>query len=343
MPRSIIGLDIGSKFIKALELTKSKDTYVITGYAHAELQVQDSIPNVLSDLFSRAGFQSRRVVTSVSGKNVVVRYVSMPMTTDEDLRSSARYELGKYIPFDVGEVVHDCQILEELPVAEGTTPEVRVVLVAARKTFIDEHISILEHAGLYPEIIDLDVFALENAFSLEQAISPSQTEEREMVPVALIDIGASKTSINITNGILSYFSREFYKAGDTLTEAISKKIAMDLREAERLKRNPGPEATIIFKQISTVIEDITHDINISLDFFENQYNQEVKTIYLTGGGSLCEGVPQTLERILQRSVIMWNPIQAFKLDLPKDARDELMAYVFQSAVCLGLASRIQNM
>jgi type IV pilus assembly protein PilM len=322
----------------------------------------------------------------------------MPVMSDEELVNAAKYELGKYIPVEVDEVLHDSQKLEELTAQEGQEPEMRVLLVAAKRTFIDEHVGILEGAGLQPSIVDVDSFALGNAYELSGMINPQAIAAGKLV--ALVDIGASKTNINIMSDSISYFTREFYKGGDDLTDSISKKLSLEVKEAEALKRsvtgagytgggggggegrkpetNPGNmpivlvssedadkmrterrersttrvpameggggggggDADRVMDCISSVVEDICHDINISIDYFENQYDKKVEEVYITGGASNTIGLPETLERTVQKPVNRWNPLQYFELELPRDSQQELQDNPTQAAIALGLASRI---
>ena len=405
--RNIVGLDIGSKFVKAVQVTETSGRYSITEYGIAEVSPQVSVADVVAELFSKKAFKTKRVVTAVSGRFVFVRYISMPVMTDEELVNAAKYELGKYIPVEVDEVLHDSQKLEELAAQEGQEPEMRVLLVAAKRTFIDEHVAVLETAGLQPAVVDVDSFALGNAYELSGSINPQAIAQGKLV--ALVDIGASKTNINIMSDSVSYFTREFYKGGDDLTDAISKKLSLEAREAESLKRSAsagagggggggmgggGPEPIVmvdssdadklggsrgergttsvpivmlekgdtgkygrgggggggpmsedaerIQDSIGGVIEDICHDINISIDYFENQYDKKVEEIFITGGASNTPGLPETLERTVQKPVNRWNPIQHFEVDLPSDSAQELQASASQAAIALGLASRISG-
>src|ERR1043165_6257131 len=336
--RNIVGLDIGSRFVKAVQLTESSGTYKITEFGIAEVSPQVSVADVVGELFSKKAFKTKRVGTSVSGRFVFVRYISMPVMTDEELVNAAKYELGKYIPVEVDEVLHDSQKLEELAAQEGQEPEMRVLLVAAKRTFIDEHVGILEGAGLQPAIVDVDSFALGNAYELSGMINPQAIAAGKLV--ALVDIGASKTNINIMSDAISYFTREFYKGGDDLTDSISKKLSLEVKDAEAMKRNPGGELDKVQDCISSVVEDICHDINISIDYFENQYDKKVEEVYITGGASGTLGLQETLERTVQKPVQKWNPLQYFELELPRDSQQELQDNPTQAAIALGLAARI---
>src|SRR5687767_10162832 len=238
--RHLVGIDVGSKFIKAIQVTETSGQYKVTEFGISEVNPQVSIPDTINELFSKKDFRTKRVVSAVSGRFVFVRYISMPVMSDEELVNAAKYELGKYIPVEVDEVLHDSQKLEELAAQEGQEPEMRVLLVAAKRTFIDEHVGILEGAGLQPSIVDVDSFALGNAYELSGMINPQAIAAGKLV--ALVDIGASKTNINIMSDSISYFTREFYKGGDDLTDSISKKLSLEVKDAENLKRSVAGSA-----------------------------------------------------------------------------------------------------
>ena len=338
--RNLVGLDIGSKFIKAIQLTETDGEFSITGFGMMEISPQVSLPDALTDLFAQKKFKTKRVVTAVSGRFVFTRYINMAAMTDEELTNTAKYELGKYIPVEVDEVLHDSQKLEELPVHEGQDQEMRVLLVAAKRTFIDEHVSMLETAGLLPSVIDVDSFSLGNAYEISGRINSESVRPGQLV--ALVDVGASKTNINIMSDTTSYFTREFYKGGNDLTEAVSKRLAMETHEAEMLKREPGGEMDKVQDCTAAPIDDICHDINISIDYFENQYDKQVEEVFLTGGGSATVGLLEALEKTVNKPVNRWDPVKSLPLQLDSDAEIELNAASIQGTIALGLAARIQK-
>jgi Tfp pilus assembly PilM family ATPase len=140
---------------------------------------------------------------------------------------------------------------------------------------------------------------------------------------------------------VSYFTREFYKGGDDLTDAISKKLSLEMKDAEALKRNPADEMEKVQDCIGSVIEDICHDINISIDYFENQYDKKVEEVYVTGGASLTLGLPETLERTVQKPVTRWNPLQYLDAgSLSRNSQQEFQDYAAQAAIALGLGARV---
>jgi len=338
--RSLIGLDVGSRFVKALQLTETNGQYRITEFGITEIPPQYTISDAIHELMASKRWKTKRVVTAVSGRFVFVRYITMPLMTEEELVNAAKYELGKYIPVEVDEVLHDSQKLEELPPQEGGEAEMRVLLVAAKKTFIEEHLQSIRAAALQPQVIDVDSFALGNAYELTGILRPEAIRPGKLV--ALADIGSVKTNINIMSDGLSFFTREFYKGGDDVTEAISKKLAIEVREAEMLKRNPAGDLPRVEECVGGVLDDICHDINISIDYFENQYDKKVDEIFITGGSSHCVGMQETLEKTVQKPVTRWNPLPTVEAELPADSLQQLTDFGSQGAIALGLASRIRK-
>lgn len=345
--KSLIGLDIGSKVVKAVELTESGGIPHLTGFAQAEIANPAQVNEVLSQLVSRGGFRTNRVATAVSGRSVIVRYVNMPRMGDQELKNAIRYEAGKYIPFEVDEVVLDCQRLEEEGANEGK--EMRVVLVAVKKSLIDSHVGMLEQAGLVPHIIDVDSFALGNAFDLSQR---SAKKAAENAVSALVDIGAYKTNINIVRQkaspagrvLESCFTREVYLAGNDFTDAIQKKMNLDTSAAESLKRQPNGQAEDVKEIVSSALDDLCHEIHLSFDFFENQFDMEVQHVLLCGGSSRVPGLDEAFTRTFADRVALrpWSPIEGIEVKLDRASPDQLKNAGPQLAIGLGLASRIEE-
>jgi type IV pilus assembly protein PilM len=165
--KSLVGLDVGSNEVKAIELTQVGDQLKITGFGHAPIPSKDGLRDAIAEVFRRSGIKTRRVATAVSGRAVIVRYNQH----DEDGRRRAPQRLALrgrqvHIPFQVDEVVLDCARLPDF--GEPTTPEaekeMKVLLVAVKQTLIDEHLQAIQSLGLVPTLIDVDTFAMGNAF-----------------------------------------------------------------------------------------------------------------------------------------------------------------------------------
>jgi type IV pilus assembly protein PilM len=330
--RRLIGLDIGSNCVKAVELTQTGSEVVLTGYGQAEMVSEGSKADAVVQ--ACRGFHTKRAVSSVSGKSVIVRFLNMAKTPDENLMNVIRVEADKYIPFDVEEVVLDAQRMPDQ--AQGE--EMRVLLCAVKRSLIDEHVSLLQGVGLQPEVVYVDSFALGNAYELRGRLSP-QVEEGEKT-VALVDVGANKTNVNILRGGISYFIREIYLGGDDLTSSISKRLGIELHSAENLKREPGDNAEQLREAVMSSIEDLGNEIHLSLDYFENQFDKAVDEVFLSGGASRLKFLGEAFEKIFEKRVRVWDPTENMKMEEGAVDTAKLKDNAAQVAIAVGLASRI---
>jgi type IV pilus assembly protein PilM len=193
---------------------------------------------------------------------------------------------------------------------------------------------------MVPQVLDVDAFALGNAYALAGLVNPDSIRPGKVIVLA--DIGAVKTNINILSDRLSFFTREFYKGGDDITDAISKKLSLELKDAEAIKRNPGGDLSRVEEAISGVLDDICYDISLSVDYFESQYDKKVDEILITGGSSACVGMRETLERTVQKTVTAWNPTHYIEADLPAESMRQWNESGTQAAIAVGLASRLRK-
>ncbi|HEU4338497.1 MAG TPA: type IV pilus assembly protein PilM [Planctomycetota bacterium] len=397
--RHLVGLDIGSRYVKAVQITDNNSKLSVTNYGVAEIIAPRTAADAVLEIFDSRKFKTKRVVASVSGRSVYVRYVLMPQMNEEELVNAAKYEMGKYIPVEVDEVIHDVQKLGNLePATPQADAEMRVLLVAARRSFVDEQVAAIESAGLTPVILDVDAFALGNAYELGAYVNPQSIVPGRLI--ALADIGASKTSVHIMDETGPYFTREIYKGGDDFTGAIAARTGLESHDAEALKRDVsarggdggggggesgGPEAIVVLEEedakkmqpeedvemsgapivvveneerarlgddsgdaprmvesIAGVLDDLCHDIQISIDYFENQHDKKVHEVLLTGGGSNMTGLTESLEHLLQRPCRVWDPVQHIPMEMDEAAMQMMKNSAPQTAIALGLASRIRK-
>ena len=336
--KRILALDIGSSEIKACEIAESAGGVALTGFASTKIGNQNETIYAIKEILRHANFRTKKCVTAVSGRSVIVRYVTMAQMPEEDLRQAIKFEADKYIPFEVDEVVMDTQILED-SASDGAQPEMKVLLVAVRKSLIEEHLALLQEAGLQSQIIDVDAFALGNAFELRARAQGSLSPEKV---VALIDIGANKTNINILKGAVSYFTREVYLAGNDFTEAVSRKFNLDTAEAERLKCEPGEQAGEVEEAILPTLDDLGNEIQLSFDYFENQFDRVVEEVYISGGSSRLPGLQRAFEGAFEKSVVFWNPLESVEIKSDRIDTKTLQQYAGQLAVCIGLAARVRR-
>jgi type IV pilus assembly protein PilM len=333
--RSLIGLDVGTKAVKAVELTWNGGL-VITGFGCADLPSPDAVRDTVARIFEENEFHTRRVVTAVSGKSVIVRYLTMFKMSPEDLRNAIRYEADKYIPFDVEEVVLDCQPFEAPGLAEAGPNEMRVLLVACKRALIDEQLRILASVGLTPEVVDVDVFALGNAF--ESSIHGADGDKVR----ALVDVGAGKTCVNVLRAGASLFTREIHSGGDAFTAAIANRLGLKDTEAEQLKRRPGDQAERVRAAVTPAVDDLATEVRLSFEYFENQFDRGVDEVLVSGGGARLVGVADDLARVVDRPTVAWDPTGELPIAADRVDADALREHAGELAVAVGLASRLRR-
>lgn len=336
--KSVVGLDIGSSEIKAVELTDFGESVKITGFATRRVGEGEDLATAITSMLQSAGIKSKRVVTAVSGRSVIVRYITLPFMSEDELKGALRYEADKYIPFEIDEVMIDGQMLEEMETPGLSEREMRVLLCAVKKDLIQDHVNLLSETGLTPTVIDVDSFALGNAFELRNLNSPRVDDEDKVV--ALVDIGAIKTNVNILRGKTSYFSREVYLGGDELTEAVSRQLHIDVAEAEELKRNCGGREAEVQQAMAGAIDDLANEIHLSFDYFENQFDREVGEVFVSGGCVNSPGLIEAFERIFGGHVQTWDPTENIELKGDRINLEELKAHASQLPIAIGLGSRI---
>lgn len=341
--KSVVGLDIGSTAIKAVELTRNGKTLMVTGFGQLEVDGSDpqAVSQGIAELMKEGGFRSKRVVSSVSGQKVVIRYLSMAPMSEEELRNAIIFEAEKYIPFTLDECVMDCQRLEDAGAADPQgAGQNNVLLVAVTKDHVEEHLKTLGAAGVAPEVVDVDAFALSNAWDL---VATSAKAKEGDAPadgvVAFVDIGASKTSVNIVHNGASVFTREIYVGGRDFTQAIARRMNVEENEAEALKRSPGENEENVREAVFPSIDDLGNELQLSFDYFETQYSKSLDKILLSGGGSRMGSVRDAFEKIFEKPVAVFNPFEGLELSQDLD-QDLLAAGGPQLVVAAGLAARI---
>ena len=334
--RSMVGLDIGTSAVKAVELTRRGKDVEVTGFGHLELATDtpEERASAVRELLAEGNFKTHQVVTSISGKTVIIRYLSMVRMSDEELKNAITFEAEKYVPFPLDECVLDCQRIDS---PEGSaTGNMTVLLVAAKRSQVEEHLSTVDAAGLVPEVIDVDAFALSNAHTLCASMDEGMDGTGT---IAFVDVGHTKTSVNVVSGGNSLFTREIGIGGCDFTDSISKRLSVGLREAEELKRDPGDGGDTVRDAIFPTIDDIGNEVQLSFDYFENQFDKEIGSIFLSGGGVKVGSFQESFERIFEKPTKIFNPFDHIQVSAAIDP-DLLSCNASQLVVATGLAARL---
>jgi len=340
---NVVGLDIGSSSIKLLELVEMKGGYQLRNFGIAPLPPEAIVDGALMDsvtivdsikgLASALRIKSKDVVTSVSGHSVIVKKINIPTMTEDELEESIQWEAERYIPFDINDVNIDFQILGP---TEGNEELMDMVLVAAKKDIINDYLSVIIEAGFNPVIVDIDSFALENMFEANYPVGRDEV-------IALANIGASVTNINILKRGVSSFTRDIFTGGNAITEEIQRQLNVDFEEAETLKLGNRMDETsqkVVQEALQSALNSLATEIAKSLDFFRStSSNEKVDKVVLSGGCAKINGIDTVIEQQAGIPAEIINPfkeIDCSKRDLDVDYLKEMEPIM---AVSVGLALR----
>lgn len=340
--KSIVGLDLGNSVVKAVEISLEGPEPVITGFSRIEIPPGGTHSEAIDACFREGRFRSKRVVTSVAGQSVVVRYVPMMKMSDNELKQAIRFETDKYLPFELDEVQLDCQSLQGAASTVGEEDEenqMTVLLAACKNDTLEQQASLIQEKGLQHAAIDIDLFALANAWELCGAI-PGELEDQKR-GIALVDVGAVRTSINVIYGGETCFGREINIGGGDMTQAVARRLSVETFEAEAIKRASESQEAEVNSAIAPVLEDLVSEISLSLDYVEHHAGIAVEEILLSGGGVLAPGVAGYIEQATARRARTWNPLEGLRIDANRVDVEELEAWAPTLVVAVGLASRVR--
>jgi type IV pilus assembly protein PilM len=337
--KTIVGLDIGSSSIKAVELKKSRGGVELSHVGVEPLandvvvdsMIMDSpaVASAITKLFTESGIKSRAVATSVSGHSVIVKRIPVPTMTEDQLSENISTEAAQHIPFDIADVNIDYQILSD----DLSGPQMDVLLVAVKKDKILNYTNVLSMAGKAPTIVDIDVFALQNCYEYNYEPSPGST-------VALLNLGASVMNINILKGSTPLFTRDVSVGGHQYTDALQKELDLSFEDAESLKL--GEKVGTVSEDaklpiLQQVTEIIVLEIQKTFDFFRaTAAGEHIERIFLAGGSSKVPGLMEALRQEFSLPVEVLNP---FAKITSAESSDLIERNAGQLAVAVGLALR----
>ena len=338
----IVGLDIGSRSIKAAEIVETKQglslkRFGIVDIAHGAIEEgtindPETVAQSIKQLFKSYSIKETNVAVSIGGYSVIVKKISVQTMDEEKLQETIHFEAEQYIPFDISDVNLDFQILGE---SESNPGQMNVFLVAAKKEMVNDYINLVNLAGLNPCIVDVEAFALQNAIEANYDMQNENT--------ALIDIGASKTSLNILKGNSSLFMRDVSLGCGQINQKIMSLIECSFEEAEQLKYGDKPDRLTqedLKGIISSVVTDWCTEIRRALDFFYSTYPEDqIKRIILSGGGANIDEFRELLATEASAEVESINPFKNLKID-KKHFDDAFIKQIApQAAISMGLAMR----
>jgi type IV pilus assembly protein PilM len=338
----LVGLDIGSRTLKLAEIIDTKAGSTLKNFStiniepglieEGSIRDPEAVSGYIRELFKSTKIKDKNVAISIGGYSVIVKKINLQTMTEDELHETIHFEAEQYIPFDISDVNLDFQILGE---SEHNPNQMNVLLVAAKKEMISEYINLMKMAKLRPCIIDVDAFALQNIFKFN---NPPEDEN-----IALIDIGASKTSLNILKNNVSEFMRDVSLGCGQINDKIASAVGCSIEETEAIKL--GEESDLISAEdlkeiVESVVTDWCIEIKRALDFFYSTYPEEqIGRIVLSGGGANIKKFIELLAAETSAEVEVIKPFQNIIVDSNRLDPSYLEQIAPQAAICMGLATR----
>lgn len=327
------GVDIGNSSIKVAALKKQAlSREKILSFSINNIprdatfqQKADLIHKGLEDI----GDAIPKVNISVSGPNIICRYSRLPFMRRDELARSLELEWDKYVSLKIDEVIWDCALLDTLKDSAGRK-HIQVLVVAAKKNFIEERLSLLEAAGLEVKTIDVDAFALVNAFKANQSFEGKQQ------PVVLLNIGEYFTNAAVLRKGVCWFSRDIPIGGRDITQILVEKLHLAWPDAEKLKRNLNGQDSKALQLVRTVLDNLVNELNLSFEYLKRELEERIQYIYISGGSVHLFELDKFLSENLNIPIRKWNPASAFKLraGISPEALEKHASHL---AVAIGLA------
>src|SRR5258705_8170034 len=338
--RALVGLDIGSSSIKAVELKSSKQGYELVSFG-LEALAQDTVvdgaimdapqvANAISKIVDAQRIKTKNVATSVSGHSVIVKRVPLPLMTEDELYDRIPSEASQHIPFDIADVNLSYQLLESMD------SQMDVLLVAVKKDKILNHTNVLAQSGKNSTVVDIDAFALQNSYEVNYDPDPGQT-------VALLNIGASVMNINIVRGGIPLFTRDVSVGGNQYTDALQKELDLNYDDAERLKKGEAI-AGVAEDHRSTILRSVSDililEIQKTFDFFRaTATGENIQRIYVSGGSSRVPGLMDVLREEFAIPVEEMYPFRKIVINPARHNEEQIRELAPRLAIAVGLALR----
>ncbi len=339
--KQVVGCDVGSSSIKIVELKPLKNgEFQLLHAAIANLSpeaivdgaIMDSslVVEALSRLIADNNIRNPGFGGSLSGHSVIIKKIQLPAMTEAELAESIQWEAEQYIPFDINDVNLDYVVLEA-PSADTMD----ILLVAVKKDRIADYTSVVVQAGKDPVLVDVDVFALQNAYEANYTVGDEA--------VALVNIGASVMNINVINDGSSIFWRDVAFGGNQYTEAIQRELNLPREDAERLKlgESVGEHSLQqVMGVLNSVSEDLAAELQKTFDFFVATSSVDrLDRVVLAGGSALVLNLDEILKERFQVNVEVLNPFRNIRYSEADFDPEWINRHAPAMSVAVGLAVR----
>jgi len=315
----LIGLDISSTSVKLLELTHQGDGYRVEAYAAEPLPPNSVVEKNITDVEAvgeairrvakRSGSRTKFASVAVAGSSVITKVITMPAAlSEEEMESQIELEADQYIPYSLEEVNLDFEILGT---SEDNPDTVDVLLAASRSENVDSRVAAVELGGLTARVVDIEAYTLENAFGLISSQIPGGTDNKT---VAVIDVGATMTTLSVLHDGKIIYTRDQVFGGKQLTEEIQRRYGLSYEEAGMAKRQGGLPDNYVPEVLDPFKDAMAQQVSRSLQFFfsSSQHNS-VSHIVLAGGSASIPGVDELIEERVGTGTSIANPFTSMSL------------------------------
>jgi type IV pilus assembly protein PilM len=337
------GLDVGSSAVKVVQLREGSRGFALEAFSMVDLpadsigegMIKDPpmVVDAIKEAVGKAGVKTKEAVIGVSGRELIMKKIQLPRVNPKELGDAILLEAEHHINLPIDEVYLDHQVVGHSAGQGGTMD---VMLVAVKKTKINEYVAVVEEAGLTPVVVDVDAFALQNQYEMN---SPEMAGEA----VALIDIGASIMKTNVVRGGSSLFARDITFGGHNYTRAISQRLNVPMDRAESAKRGAeisGIQWEDLVPSLEAVSRELSLEIQRTFDYFASTSESErISRIVLSGGCARLSGIDEFLSSSWGIPVEVVKPFQNVQFDPNRFPADHLYAAGPMLAVAVGLGMR----
>jgi type IV pilus assembly protein PilM len=345
MSKTCVGLDIGSSSVKVVQLKQTGKGYQLVNFGIEPLPAQTivdgsimnqaAVVDAIRALKTALKLKTKEVATAISGHSVIIKKIKVPPMSPEELEEQIPWEAEHHIPFSKDDVEIDHQLVS----TQNSQGQMELLLVAAKKEVVSDYTMVIREAKLLPTVMDVAAFTIQNAFEVNYNAAPEEA-------IALINVGAALSNINIIAGGTSAFTRDVTVGGNAFTEEIQKRLNVSQEEAEAWKIGSTGESAheVLPHEVEAVLAEVADGVagqfQRSLDFFlASAADATISRIYLCGGSAKVPALQKALQEKARTAVEILDPFQKVIIDEKKFDMAFLRHHAAEATVAVGLALR----
>ncbi len=343
MAKHCIGLDIGSSSVKLVQVKEAKKGLLLVNFGIEPLPPQSivdgaimnhgAIVDAIRSVYERLHVRGKDVAIAIAGHSIIIKKIAMPPMDGDTLEEQIGWEADHHVPFDKEDVELDYEVLRE----DDGSGNMEVLLVAAKKDIVHDYAAVARDAQLNPVVVDVAAFAVQNAF--EHAYGALEGRS-----VALVNVGASISTLSVVQDGITTFTRDMTIGGNAFTEEIQKRLSVGYEEAEAIKVGARPPAGAtpgeVERIIAQVADLIAGELQRSIDFFlATTSGAEIERIYMSGGVAQVQALRQAIARRSHLEVEVVDPFRNVGIDESRFDMPYLRANAPMATVAVGLALR----